>query len=184
MSPKLNGEVLSSIAHTSHTATVTATALAMRDRNRSFSDVTRMKRELIKAGEKIVEAEYYEFWKDLSAKGIGSLIYGRNGSGDRFEWHYDLKKVANSMINGTSETVEKLEAAQAEIVDAPKEERKPRRIIVKKKESKEAPVSAQQQSEKIVYIRLRPNFGLRIALPGDINANEIGIIADAIKETL
>ena len=95
----LDSELIKKISHANHTAVVTATALALRQRNRPFTDITRTKVNLIRGNEKIVEADYLLFWKDLLDAGIGSIIFGRRGKPDRFEWHYSLKSVGQVAID-------------------------------------------------------------------------------------
>lgn len=96
----VNQDRLKEIAHSTPTAVVTMTALALRERTRNSSDITRTRRELQSQGERIVDEDYMRLWKDLQDAGYGSIIFGRRGKNDRFEWHYSLKQVAQTAIGG------------------------------------------------------------------------------------
>ena len=174
MESVLNGKQLKAIAHKSHTATVVATSLACRDRLRHESDITRTKNALIRDGEKIVEADYMQFWKDLQLAGAGSIVYGRKGKPDRFTWNYSLKKVAESMIEGrdvqaSREEVSKPVETKAVLTPG---------VIVRKAELKSVPKEIKSDasgvvSEMRVIIALRPGFTLDFKVPSDISTMEV-----------
>lgn len=81
------------ISSASPTAEVASLALAMRERSRGEINIQRLKKQLLAAGEAVVDEEYADFWKGLEGAGIGSL------KGARFKWHYSLKEVAKAAIN-------------------------------------------------------------------------------------
>jgi hypothetical protein len=158
----LNSKTLKDITHKNRTAEVTMTALALRERIRTFSDIPRTRAKLIKEGEKIVEADYIQLWKDLQAAGVGVIVNGQRNRPGRFEWHFSLKDVAAIALE---DKTAKAAATQ------PKAERP------KLKEA--APVA---KAERLVYVSLRPGFDLAIKLPGDVTAKEIQTITNALSK--
>jgi len=104
----LDGNKLKEIAHRTPTATITATALAERERIRHFSDIARTRSQLVRDGVKIVDSDYMQFWNELQDSGVGSIIYGTKGKPNRFAWHFSLKSVAKSMLEGTDEKVSRV----------------------------------------------------------------------------
>lgn len=113
---ELDGQLLKKIAHKNATATVTATDLATRERIRVYSDIGRTRSRLIRQGAKIVDNDYMQFWEDLEKAGVGSIVRGRKDKADRFAWHYSLKDVSKSMLDGSdfksSAPVEKVETKE------------------------------------------------------------------------
>lgn len=164
----LNGKQLREIAHKTRTAEITMTAMAMRERLRHFSDISRTRTQLLRAGEKIIDEDYKQFWKDLQAAGVGSIIYGRKGKPDRFEWHYSLKKVAKAALEGTDE---KAERVTAETLSLPENV-----------EAKSSSPSS-KHNDRLVYIPLRNNFDVEIRLPRDVSAQEIETIKKALERS-
>lgn len=159
----LDGAKLKAIAHKSHTAIVTATSLALRERLRHSSDITRTRSELARQGEKIVESDYMQFWKDLQTAGVGSIIYGRKGKPDRFDWHYSLKSIAKACIDGQDVKATKNQEIKAEPAKAQKE--------VKPDSSK---------SVQSVYVPLRNDFGVEIKVPSKMTKAEVEILTKAL----
>lgn len=104
----LNGEMLSKIGSSSESAQIVMNTLAKRERFRRESDLTRLKRDLIKQGSKVVDEDYMQFWKGLEAEGVGSIIHGRKGKSDRFKWNYSLKVVADAAKLGSAQEVPEL----------------------------------------------------------------------------
>jgi len=95
MSPKTVNELaLKDIAHANESSIATTLALGARNRHRAFTNVDKVKRMLMSKGEKIVDQDYYNFWKALAQAGVGSIIYGRNKKPTRFKWNYNLKAVS------------------------------------------------------------------------------------------
>lgn len=179
----LNGKQLHGIAHASHTATVTITALALRERLRHFSDINRTKTQLIRQGEKIVDSDYSQMWKDLQAAGVGSIIYGRRGKPDRFEWHYSLKKVAKAALEGTNEEVQKLANAptksKSKLV---KSKSRPKLYAVEKADrAKQADSVNVGRGLKMVCIALRKDFNVEFTLPANITKDEASFISSYIS---
>jgi hypothetical protein len=94
------GSKLKEIVGHSETAEATAYALFLRNRLRTFTDIPRLKFELMKKGLHVVEADYDKLWEELEAAGMGVMVYGRNGKADKFEWHYNMRLVAQAAIEG------------------------------------------------------------------------------------
>lgn len=184
----LDGEKLKKVASSSHTAQVVALSLAMRERLRHTSDITRTKNALIRSGERIVESDYEQFWEDLQAIGAGSIIYGRNGKQDRFKWHYSLKKVAEACIEGNDVHAEKL-AGDLEEVNSQKSKTILRKkavkhvLTAKQKEEKvkESGAVATASGDSLVYVPLRPNFDVEIKVPQDLTRDEVEVLARALS---
>jgi hypothetical protein len=171
MSPQqmvtLNGNELKKVAHASHTAEVTITALAIRERVRNFSDIVRTKNQLIRNGERIVEEDYMAFWKGLQDAGVGKIVYGRKGKPDRFEWYYSMKKVAKAALEGTNESVEKITSIKSV----------PAQRVIKKVEKE----VTRSHSSRFVYIPLRKDFCLELSVPADLTKDEINVIENALR---
>lgn len=109
----LNHEEITKLADHSQTARHVIEAWSQRKRFRRTTDLNRFYLELINQGFKIIEAEYYEFFKLLEKAGLGSLINGRrlpNGksTSSRFLWNYSLKDVAKAAKTGQKVAIEKL----------------------------------------------------------------------------
>lgn len=166
----LNGSKLHKIAHKSDSAVVTMTALAMRERFRRYSNIEKMKYLLLNQGEKIVDTDYRQVWKDLEDAGIGSIIYGRGGRPDRFMWYYDLKQVANAALQNKNEESEKL----------PEEKRRRGRPSKQEKQREEEKSETSSETKKIIF-PLRKNFDLEIVVPIDISREEAEDIGNVLK---
>lgn len=169
----LDGAKLKRIGQASHTAEVTMTDLAMRERLRHFSDIVRTKNKLVRSGEKIVDSDYMAFWKGLQDAGVGSIVYGRRGKPDRFEWHYSLKQVAKAALEGTDEAVEKISIApRVKQKVTPKQERK----------SKE---NQENQQSRSIYIPLRSNLDLELPVPKNgFSEEEVEAVNRAMRKYL
>lgn len=167
----LNGAELKRVAHKSHTAEVIMTALALRERVRHESDINRVRNKLIRDGEKIVEADFIQFWKDMEAAGVGSIVLGSNKRPARFMWWYSLKSVAKAALEGTNEQVSKIEKGS-------KSRTKPSVAPVAQKAAEKTQASVGQ---KLVYIPLRKNFNLEISLPNDFTKEELEVTIGALK---
>jgi hypothetical protein len=186
----LDGSKLKAISHASHTAEVTMTALAMRERLRNFSDITRTRNQLIREGEKIVDADYMAFWKGLQDAGVGVIVYGRKGKPDRFDWHYSMKKVAKAALEGTNETAEKIggnvkkKAADPVAKAAKKLAKKPveakRAAIPGLVTNKPATVQASRK-DRLLYIPLRKDFSFEVSIPTDLSPAEAEVIGNALR---
>ena len=157
----LDGNQLKKIGHASRTAEVLSTSLALRERVRHSSDIARMKNQLIREGETIVDSELFKFWKDLQNAGVGSVIVGRRGKPTRFDWHVSMKSVAKALMDGTNEKAERIS------------NEKPSKSLIKpsvapvspKAEPKVEPSAA--QAGKIIYISLRKDLELEINIPAN-----------------
>lgn len=168
---KLEGKLLKQVADANPTAGVVATSLALRERLRHFSDIRRTKMSLIKSGEKIVDNDYKKFWKDLEALEVGSIIYGRKGNPDRFEWHYNLKSVAAAAINGNDQEVERISKVPIS---------KPTTQLTATRQIKL--LKPEPSREKSMYIMLRDDFAVNFSVPGDITKKEIDLIVKALYQ--
>lgn len=105
---RMDNVKLKEITNASHTSIITMLLLALRIRDRGFSNITATKEQLIRMGEKVVDEDFLKFWRDLQTAGIGSIVYGRRGRPDRFQWHYSLKNVARVAIEGKEHEVAEL----------------------------------------------------------------------------
>lgn len=170
---------LRSICKATHSAEVTITSLAMRERLRHTSDIVRLKTQLVRSGEKIVEEDYMRFWKELEAIGIGSIVYGRKGKADRWEWHYNLKSIAKAVINGSSDAVEKIDGKKRSKVVVSK---MPVRKQVKRETRVESHVNTIVRSEKVIFIPLRSDCDISINLPANITKEELAKINYALQK--
>lgn len=177
----LNSEKLRSISHASHTAEVTITALAVRERLRHFSDITRTRNTLIRKGEKIVDADYQTFWKGLQDAGVGVIVYGRKGKPDRFEWHYSMKKVAQAALEGKDVVAERV-GGTAQAAPKPANKQAMRKVIrlatpVRRQIAKsEAPKS----DKTFFYLPLRKDFNLEFSVPSNLTKEEVALIQRAL----
>lgn len=160
----LNGKQLKELSHKNRTAEVTMTALAVRERNRTFSDIQRTRAKLIKEGEKIVESDYMQLWKDLQDAGVGVIVYGSKKRADRFEWHFSLKQVAKACLEGVDQKSEPATTT----VKTPK---------VIRREAAPQP----KLSDRLVFVTLRNNFDVEIKLPFDISKGEVDTICKALN---
>lgn len=165
----LNGTELNKIAHSSPTAEITMTALALRQRVRHYSDINRTRNLLMNHGEKIVDSDFQQLFNDLEKAGIGVIIRGRKGKPDRFEWYYSLKSVAKAALNKSDEKVEKIQ------VKAPKQVQEP------KKNENEPIKTPIQASKREILIPLRPDFYVEIDLPHDVTKDEVAIISRVLQ---
>lgn len=101
---------LKGITNATHTSIVTMMKLALRERNarNGFTNITGIRNELIRMGEKIVDEDYLKFWQELETAGVGNLITGRRGNSDRFKWHYSLKEISKNAIEGKEVEIQEL----------------------------------------------------------------------------
>lgn len=170
----LNGKNLKDLAHKSHTAERTMTSLAIRERVRTFSDIPRTRAKLIKEGEKIVEEDYNQFWKDLQAAGVGTIVNGRRGVPSRFEWHFSLKQVAKAALEGIDQ-----KATPVANPNVPKRKviRRPRLVAAPKTEAPKA--ATKVDSSHFIY--LRNEMGMEVKLPSDVSADQLQRVAKALQ---
>lgn len=182
----LEGAKLYKIAHASHSAEVTNISLALRTRLRGYSDIGRIKQALIRAGEKIVDADYMAYWKGMQDIDAGSIIYGRRGRPDKFQWHYSLKKIAKAAMDGSDEKAERVVQAKASL--KAKVKLKPKTKVVAKeivknepKEVKAAQTPTVHPSYTFMFIPLRKDFNLKFEIPFDISKQEVATITDALN---
>lgn len=177
----LDGAKLHKIGHASHTAEVTITDLALRERLRTFSDITRTKNKLIRNGERIVEADYMAFWKSMQDEGLGVIVYGRRGKPDRFEWHYSLKLVAKAALEGTNEVAQKIKESKPQKTKVAKLVKKEKSNgVIKASDSRtQDPIPNQGRT---VYIPLRPDFDLVLPVPAKGYSNaDIDAVTRAMR---
>jgi hypothetical protein len=181
----LNSDKLRSISHASHTAEVTITALAVRERLRHFSDITRTKNTLIRKGEKIVESDYLAFWKGLQEAGVGVIVYGRKGRPDRFEWHYSMKKVAEAALEGKDIMAERVSkdmpvSRQTQAKAAASRSKQVIPIRTRKAVAVAATASP-AKSERFIYIPLRKDYSLEFSVPANLSKDEVETISNALR---
>lgn len=182
----LNSEKLRSISHASHTAEVTITALAVRERLRHFSDITRTRNTLVRKGEKIVDSDYVAFWKGLQEAGVGVIVYGRKGKPDRFEWYYSMKKVAAAALEGKDIVAERVSGiTMPERKPEHKQAAKLQKKVIHMSKGVKRPMPEKTQeasrSNRFIYIPLRKDFNLEISVPMDLSKGEIEVISNALR---
>lgn len=178
----LNSQKLREVSHASHTAEVTITSIAIRERLRKFSDIQRTRNALIRNGEKIVDADYMAFWQGLEAAGVGVIVKDRVGAAPkRFEWYFSMKKVAQAALEGKDVPAERV-TTQTKAAKAPALRTK--KVIHMSKASKPfiAPKQAQPRgAEWTVFIPLRKDFDLTLSLPKDISKDEMAKIQQVLS---
>lgn len=143
---------LNELAMKSNVAKEILENLSERVRNREFSDIQKMRREM---GISNDNPEYLEFWKNLEQLGCGSIIYGKNPNYPRFHWKYSLIDVANEAMKGIKRT---------------------RRATVI-----QARGNTTATSFKLVLIPLRPNFNVEVKIPLELTENESDTLAYALR---
>lgn len=193
MTTVLNGERLKSIAHANSTAEVVATALALRQRQRTETNVKAMWSSLLRNKEKVVQKEFFQFWKNLEAEGLGSLIVGRRGKHTRFIWNYSLKNVGKSMLEGSDIETNKIgkEVTQIEAKKPHSEHKRRGRPKGSKNKPKVGGSPAKILKEipaaptgKIIFVALRRDFNVEINLPVDVRENELNTIYTALRRAV
>lgn len=177
----LNSEKLRSISHASHTAEVTITALAVRERLRHFSDIVRTKNTLIRKGEKIIEADYIAFWQGLQAAGVGVIVYGKGKRPARFEWYYSMKKVAQAALEGKDVQAERVGGMNAKAPQKPLLRPTPKKVIHLKARHAPKAMPVAPKSERFIYIPLRRDFNLEFSVPSNLSKEEIRTISRALE---
>lgn len=157
----LNQTELKSIVNESPTSKVIFNNLSKRLRFSRKTNLSKFQNQLLNSGEKIVEDEFFDTFKELQKAGAGALVHGRGGKPTRFKWHYDLKSVAKAVT--TDKNVEIPELYK-------KGDRPPIKIDIKEdvkpivKRFKSAPV---EQSASTISITLQLSSDSR---PEDIAA--------------
>lgn len=154
----LNQALLKDIANSSSTATSTMLFLGMRKRYRSSTTLSRVKRQLVHLGEKVVDKDYKSFWKQLEDAGAGHLVVGRKGHSTRFEWHYSLRQVAKSAIEGRATVLRPLNV----------------------KRSQEPVVETAIKQTTLLSIAVRPNLTLQVRLIGTANEKEVALFKNSV----
>jgi len=129
MSPILDGNKIKQITNATPTAEVTMMSLALRQRMRPYSNLRQAKMQLIREGAKVVDKEFVQFWKELEDADVGSLVYGKTGQPEKFQWYYNLKTIARAAIEGKPINTEKLPDVEKKMARTAraKLEAKPRR---------------------------------------------------------
>lgn len=166
---ELDGSNLKSFANRNRTFEIVTTYLALRERDRQVLNVDRIYSNLKKDGEKIVEQDYFDFWKGMDESGIGTYIKGRGINPNTFTSKYSLKTIAQAALTGTnvkpSQMIQNKE--KKAVTKVPKKRgRKPGFKVVKK------PNRHMVRTEQVLAIRLRPNFSVEVRLPQDLTPVE------------
>lgn len=182
----LNSNKLCSIANASHTAEVTITALALRKRLRHSSDIQRTRNNLIRNGEKIVDADYMAFWKSLATAGVGLIVNDENEKPSRFEWFFSMKIVAQAALEGKDVSAErinvvKLSALQASATKAIPVKKQAKVIVMAKRPTTKPAESTATAKDRFVYIPLRKDFCLEFTVPSNLSKEEIDFIKNALE---
>lgn len=185
----LNGPKLSSIAKASDTANVITKSLASRERLRHVTDISRVRNELVNAGERIVDEEYMAYWKALQDEKVGTIIFGRRGKPNRFAWHYSLKSIAKAATTG--ESIEAKQISNPVKVNQPempttviRKRGRPFGSKVKNKQSAmpaPAPMPQLASPEKIVYIQRADNTLVEFKIPANTSAQELEMLINVLK---
>ena len=55
---------------------------------------------LLSQGKRFDLDSFYKTWKEMESKGLGTLVYGRNGKSDRFLVNYNLKLLGEAGVHG------------------------------------------------------------------------------------
>lgn len=97
--PELNKTELKNLAEKSDTAGAVFTVLALRERNRTETDLRRLRNELTDEGFKVIPQELTDIFKDLDKMGIGRLMT-KPGQPPRFKWFFGMKEVGKAAVNG------------------------------------------------------------------------------------
>lgn len=98
----VNESRLQKLGKSNDTAERVVSFLASRERNRDFLDLRRLKTSLMRDGERIIEEEYMEFFEQLEAEGVGSIIRSRLGRPSKFVLNYSIKDVFKLMHDGST----------------------------------------------------------------------------------
>lgn len=176
----LNREVIKTLSNASTTATSAMLLLALRERNKPYTPLAVMKDQLIKMGEKVVDADYKQFWKDLEAAGVGSLILGRKGNPDRFQWNYSLKDVARSVVDDKGEAIKAFASKKpAKRVRLASKASRPARKAPTPKPV--LPPTPKATASVVYLIPVRKDVTLKVALPSDLTPSELAGICSAFK---
>lgn len=89
----INNDVIKNLDHSNPTAEGIFLYLSYRQRNRSSTDLTNLKRELLKKGVKVVDGDYLNTFNTLKDAGVGTIKIGRNGNPSKFFWHFSQKEI-------------------------------------------------------------------------------------------
>lgn len=172
----VHGKDLKELAHSSPEAETALYALALRERLRTFTDITRLRYELMKKGHKIVESRFLKVFTDLESKGMGSIIHGRGDKPTRFEWNYSMKSIAEAALEGKDVQVEPLKPDNTVLFPAIEAKtKKPR-----KKRTFKTKVVLNTKDVKHVFIPFR-NELLEFKFPLDTTEAEIKSIVGSFK---
>lgn len=163
---QLNMDKVKEVSFASHTAEIAITALAMRERHRNSTNITKMKRDLVKNNEKIVDEDFLSFWKGFSEAGVGVIKYGRKGGPDRFKWNYSLKTIAQVALEGRAIEPKKLENT---VVTG---------LVRSKSFSKK-----QALPKNVVLFPIRGET-VKIKLPQDVTKEEVRGLARMLRKSL
>lgn len=186
----LKGKELNEIATASDTAKTVTELLASRQRLRHVTDISRIRNDLVNDGQRIVDEDYMAFWKQLQTQKIGSVIYGRKGKPNRFEWHYSLRSVAQAALEAKDVQVDKLAQVSAEPVQEtvqPKVEAKrgpgrPKGYSPKKaKEALQAKSETKISSEQLILVPIHDKMYVQIKIPAGATALDMQPVIDALK---
>ena len=91
----IKGTELHRLLNKTDTASLITESFSERIRNRPETDLNRLKRDLLQAGEKVVEADFINYFKELERLGIGQIIYFKE-TPTKFAWFYNLKNIAEA----------------------------------------------------------------------------------------
>lgn len=209
MNAIIDVEKIRTISHASHSAEVAITALALRQRLRDFTDLVRLKAQLIHDGEKVVEKDFLTMFMSFQKLGYGTIVYEKRGRknvkeiASRFDWSVSFKIIAEAALEGLKNSSLKLsgatipELSKAVPVVAKPEASMPtpkREMAVKtvKRNSNKLAMAAraaairsmpiaQQPSTRTLFVQLRDNFAVEVTVPSDFSKSEAEVIANQLK---
>lgn len=91
------------IVNKSGSAELAALSLSLRERMRPSINIDRLRSLLVRQGQKVVQSDYLQYWKDIEAEGLGYLSLGRMGNASRFYFACDPRKIGKAGVEGSNE---------------------------------------------------------------------------------
>lgn len=178
---QLNGDALRALTNSSHTSAVVMTYLALRQRNRRYSNVEVTKNVLLAKGEKIDPKEYSDFWKSLEKIGIGTYKKGRGVNPDTFSWKYSLKRIAGAAIEGKNIVVEPMKDSVIHKTPLKSMALKKNAIKTNKRILKFGVRHVSVQNERVVKIHLRANCDIEMRIPSDFSKTDAERVSKSLQ---
>lgn len=188
-------------------ANITSYALtlyfALRERHTESFNVRVLKNELLRTGVPVKDKDLYSAMEQLQKEGLGSIVYGKNGSDDHFRWGYNINQFNRKFFD--TKTLSPILALapkerKAAFVESVKEFSPEKRGVgrpksVLKMEAKR-PVGRPKGSKnttkapeitfdkRILAIPLKGNRDIKIEIPSDLNKDEVALLSLTISEII